>query len=479
MEGDQAGYSVSAAGDVNGDGIDDLIVGAPRGGNGGTNAGQAYVIYGSRSFGPQPPINGTTGDDTLTGTADADAINGGEGNDVLDGGAGADALNGGVGNDIYIVDDAGDVVTEGSGEGTDSVETTLAAYTLTANVEILEYTGAGAFIGTGNALANIIVGGANGDTLSGLDGNDTLGGEAGNDILNGGNGNDRLNGGVGNDSMNGGAGDDILVINVGDPRNGADSDIATGGDGIDTLLIDAGSNSIGIGGIFPYILAADIENVQTVSAGFVGIQLNALDNLMSGSTSGDFVFAGAGNDTIYARSGDDTVYGEDGIDRLFGEAGQDTLVGENGNDLLYGGGDDDQLVGGAGNDTLYGEAGADRLSGGAGTDQYYGGLGADMFTFATVGETTIIIATADRIRDFSRAQGDRIDVFGIDAIAGGTNDAFTFIGTSAFTQTAGQLRYQIVGGETRISGDVDGDGVADVLIRVDGAQMLVGGDFIL
>jgi hypothetical protein len=43
---DQLGTTVSSAGDVNGDGFDDVIVGAPQGDLGGTNAGQAYVIFG-------------------------------------------------------------------------------------------------------------------------------------------------------------------------------------------------------------------------------------------------------------------------------------------------------------------------------------------------------------------------------------------------------------------------------------------------
>ena len=45
--GDTAGRSVASAGDVNGDGFDDVIVGAPQGDDGGPLAGEAYVIFGS------------------------------------------------------------------------------------------------------------------------------------------------------------------------------------------------------------------------------------------------------------------------------------------------------------------------------------------------------------------------------------------------------------------------------------------------
>ncbi len=454
--GDQAGYSVSAAGDVNGDGIDDVIVGAPHGDNGGDRAGEAYVIYGSRSFGPQPPINGTTGNDTLTGTADADTINGGEGNDVLDGGAGADALNGGAGNDIFIVDDAGDVVTEGSGEGTDSVETALAAYVLTDNVENLEYTGAGAFTGTGNDLANTIVGGAVGDTLGGGAGDDTLGGEAGDDVLNGGDGADRLIGGTGADIMNGGAGNDVLVVdNAGDVTNG--------GDGVDTVqIVTAG---------LTYTIGSDVETISNVSGGALDVTLNALANTYGGSAGVDTVFAGAGNDMIYGRGGNDILFGEDGTDRLFGEAGFDTLVGGAGNDLLYGGADGDDLRGEAGNDTLYGEAGNDLFFGGAGLDIMSGGLGADTYRFDS-GDTGSTIATADRITDFSSAQGDRIDISGAGSFS-------AFIGSAAFSNTAGEVRTQVIGGNTYIMGDANGDGIADLMIRLNGTVTVGANDILL
>ncbi len=120
--------------------------------------------------------------DVLTGDLNANTIAGGAGNDTIDGGAGNDTLTGGAGNDVFIVDAAGDVVTENLSEGTDEVRTALAAYTLGANLENLTYTGAAAFAGTGNTLANVITGGIGNDTLDGGTGSDTLVGGAGNDI---------------------------------------------------------------------------------------------------------------------------------------------------------------------------------------------------------------------------------------------------------------------------------------------------------
>ncbi|MGO7165188.1 hypothetical protein ACCS78_39960, partial [Rhizobium johnstonii] len=79
---------------------------------------------------------------------------------MLNGGAGADTLIGGAGNDIYIVDNAGDLVTEAADEGTDTVRTTLASYTLGSDLENLAYIGTAAFVGTGNTLSNILTGGA-------------------------------------------------------------------------------------------------------------------------------------------------------------------------------------------------------------------------------------------------------------------------------------------------------------------------------
>ncbi|MFP3571209.1 hypothetical protein, partial [Paraburkholderia sp. SIMBA_030] len=72
-------------------------------------------------------------------------------------------MTGGDGNDTYVVDNAGDVVIEAAAGGSDTVRTTLASYNLGANVENLTYTGVGNFVGSGNALDNIMVGGVGND----------------------------------------------------------------------------------------------------------------------------------------------------------------------------------------------------------------------------------------------------------------------------------------------------------------------------
>ncbi|UIK19766.1 calcium-binding protein [Rhizobium leguminosarum] len=120
---------------------------------------------------------------TGTGNALANTITGGAGNDTLNGAAGADTLIGRAGNDTYIIDNAGDLVTEVADEGTDTVRTNLASYTLAANVENLSFAGTGPFAGTGNALNNVIVGGSGSNTLTGGAGNDTLTGGAAADVF--------------------------------------------------------------------------------------------------------------------------------------------------------------------------------------------------------------------------------------------------------------------------------------------------------
>lgn len=101
---DRSGYSVSAAGDVNGDGFDDVLIGAPSFYPYSGTAGRSYVLFG-RDFRGKAPIVGTEADSELSGTSGADAIIGGQGDDLLHGAGGADVLRGGQGDDILGVTD--------------------------------------------------------------------------------------------------------------------------------------------------------------------------------------------------------------------------------------------------------------------------------------------------------------------------------------------------------------------------------------
>jgi Ca2+-binding RTX toxin-like protein len=109
-----------------------------------------------------------------TGGPANDSLSGSAGNDTLDGGAGADTLAGGAGDDLYRVDNSADRIVELADGGIDRVETSAASYTLGAYVENLRYTGTAAFTGIGNALDNVLQGGAGSDKLTGGLGSDTF-----------------------------------------------------------------------------------------------------------------------------------------------------------------------------------------------------------------------------------------------------------------------------------------------------------------
>ena len=215
-------------------------------------------------------------------------------------------MAGGAGNDTYTVDNAGDVVTEATGGGTDTVFTTV-SYTLAAGseVEVLRANaGATPLSLTGNEFANTIVGGTGNDTLSGGGGNDTL------------------NGGAGADSMAGGAGNDTYnVDNVGDVVTEA------AGEGTDTVLTTVN-----------YSLAAGSEIEFLRVSGTAGLSLtgNEFDNTLVGGNGADTLIGGAGNDVLNSGAGNDLLTGGAGNDTMNGGAGADvfSFVAGFGNDLV-------------------------------------------------------------------------------------------------------------------------------------------------
>jgi Ca2+-binding RTX toxin-like protein len=104
------------------------------------------------------------GDDTLTG-------NGGD--DVLVGGSGVDLFFGGAGDDTYYIDEAGDLEADASGEGFDTVYSSV-DHILNGEIERLILTGDAPIYGTGTTLDNSIFGNGAANVVYGYDGNDTL-----------------------------------------------------------------------------------------------------------------------------------------------------------------------------------------------------------------------------------------------------------------------------------------------------------------
>ncbi len=147
---ERAGYSVSAAGDINGDGFADVIIGAPSFFPYSGVAGRSYVLFGSDFRGKQP-IVGTTSGDELFGTLGADSLIGGQGNDTLWGLGGADVLIGGQGDDVLIVSDLNFRRVDG-GRGYDTLRLDGSGLTLDLNtiphnrivgIEEIDITGTG------------------------------------------------------------------------------------------------------------------------------------------------------------------------------------------------------------------------------------------------------------------------------------------------------------------------------------------------
>ncbi|MGY3886833.1 VCBS domain-containing protein [Aeromonas aquatica] len=192
----------------------------------------------------------------------------------------------------------------------------------------------------------------------------------------------------GADRIDGGAGDDILF-----------------GD----ALHFAGIAGEGYAAVKSYVAAQLGRDVLDADVHRY-IQEHAADfDQSANNDKADVLLGGEGNDILFGQGGDDFLYGGAGNDILFGGSGNDSLFGEAGNDTLYGGSGNDTLYGGAGNDILSGGLGNDILVGGLGNDILTGGTGADTFTWQK-GDTVAGTLSKDYVVDFSKAEGDKLDL---------------------------------------------------------------------
>ena len=406
-------------------------------------------------------LKGDGGHDHLFGGDGNDILDGGSGSDILYGGNGDDTVRGGDGYDTIFIDSGNDKVDGGS--GVDTVRFRMRAnLDLSRNVtgpdsaRYASYINIEYFYGSeasdrmkGDELDNFFYGKTGNDTLSGMGGKDRIEGGIGNDRIDGGVDNDRLYGQSGDDTIDGGLGRDRLSGGAGHDRlsGGLGVDYIDGGAGDDIIVASAGDEIRGGTGIDTVVFTAPV----------IFDHLGALKN--TGEAEGASFY-------------DIEIYdGSNGADIMVGGWKAVTFRGNAGND---------QLTGGVSNDVLFGGSGNDRVSGAAGSDALYGGKGADTFLYKRVSESISAAAGRDTIFDFVASEGDRIDLAFIDAdLDTSGNQSFSFIGKAAFTGKAGQLRYERASSDTYIYGDINGDGKADLSIRLDDSMALTKGYFLL
>ena len=533
---DQAGAEVSAAGDINGDGIDDLLIGAPgfdlNPFGWEINQGAAYVVYGRNTavqggFGTSlsvASLDGTNGFQ-ITGINGSDALGtaisaagdlNADGIDDLVVTSGGFKANGVDNTGALFVLYGRDTATEGNFAASFSAGTITGAvgfrieggafplgigYSVSGigdfnndgTVDLAFGANSAGQDGSGNYTfaggAYILYGlpppappvvqtaGPAGEVLTGDTGNDILTGNIGKDTLHGLAGDDALDGGDGNDLIHGGAGADVV-------RGGDGGDTIFGGDGVDDVDGGTGADKLyGDGG----------------------------DDIIVGALGNDYMYGGADNDSLTGAGGNDMLDGGAGADAMAGGVGNDVYIvddaGDTATELLgegtdivrnfltfvlgdnveamqmQGTGDIDgtgnaltnNMQGNAGANTLWGLAGVDTLNGGDGGDTVVGGLnndllrgglGADTFVVLQESVNTAVLET-DIVYDFSTAEGDRLDLSAIDAniLVGGEQG---FVLVSSFTHAGGQMTATFSGGQTTIRLDVDGDNAADYQIRING-----------
>jgi Ca2+-binding RTX toxin-like protein len=349
--GDYAGRSVSGGGDVNGDGLADVIVGAyyddP---NGNSASGASFVVFGVRT-----PVTAATPTDS-TDLPSSTVVTNADGTTI----SSFSNTTGATARAVLI---------EGTGSGNIVAATLPNRVTLSSN-------GAGTAQETTPATASIeaeiagVTDPANGQALLLAAAADFMSGKAAGTLF------------------------DIrsLTPTVSGAQSLTESIILTGstdGSGEDAFVIDATGLPSGTVIQLDHIEFAAITGAVTLTGGagqnyVIGddfaqdITLGALDDTLFGGGGDDVVASAFGEDILYGNTGNDTVKGGGGQDSLYGGQGDDAIEGENDADTLFGNIGADTVNGGQGADVVYGNQAGDVVSGGADTDSLFGGQGDDI-----------------------------------------------------------------------------------------------------
>ncbi|HEX9948106.1 MAG TPA: M10 family metallopeptidase C-terminal domain-containing protein [Allosphingosinicella sp.] len=426
--------------------------------------GAGWMSYATGIHGGFTIANGATienassgsGNDKLTGNAADNRLEGNGGNDFLYTwfGGGNDTVLGGSGNDVFYFGgtlDSGDVVRGGADVDTLVLQGAYGNLVLTGNVTEIEgislFGGSNTLLGEpGTNRYDYSITTADSNFAAGLqvkiNGSALLAGE--DFTFNGSAETDAkfvIYGGKGMDTLTGGLGNDIFFF--AEAGRFASGDTVNGGAGYDGMFLRGN------------------YTIDFNAPGYTGL-FTSIENLTLSSATDERHARGGGTEFDYNITLSDALVGAGQTLTINGTGllASETMVldGSQESDGIL------RLFGGAASDTLKGGGQADQIHGNFGADSLTGGGGADTFLFHKSDESTA--ASMDHILDFA-AGTDRLDLTRIDAntlVEG--NQAFSFIGSNAFSGSAGQLRAFENGGSWFVEGDTNGDGAADLVIQL-------------
>ena len=372
---DLLGSALSSGGDINNDGADDLIVSAPN-----VDLRGEYTREGTAYvvFGSRK--------NTTIGTPYQDNLFGGSGNDTISGEGGADTISGNNGNDL--LNGGNDRDSLFGGQGSDTLN--------------------------GNNNGDTLFGGENNDLLNGNNNQDQLFGESGNDTLIGGTDNDQLNGGQGNDTLNGtqpnnfevqfgeqdtlvgGAGRDLFVLGDQKQVYYDDRNSNTEGSNDYALIEDFNpqQDKIQLKGDKPNGMASQRNsyklsfftgsqgntsaNILYLQPGATPERVGIIKNVTRELTLNDAAFIYLSTEVVNQPSLNIIGGATPYNDQIKGSASNDLISGGKGDDTLSGGDGNDSLAGDSGGDSLFGDSGNDTIDGGNNSDALFGAAGNDL-----------------------------------------------------------------------------------------------------
>ena len=333
----ESGASVSGAGDVNGDGVDDLIIGGSGGDYDGTRRvrtpGRSFVVFGGSELGSSGSVD----------LMDNSFLEGSTGFSLI----GSDDTE----ETLYSVSDAGDVNGDGIADvivGASDRESGSSG----SRLSFVVFGGAG--VGSNGSVQSSSLDGSNGFVINGFVSEDVS------------------------------SAFDTEVSNIGDFNSDGVDDVVIGVRGINNsagqsyVIFGNAETPVPVTPTPPTTPTFDLSQCTIIGTDGPDVLTGTIGrDVICGLGGNDQIRGLGGSDIIFAGAGDDFVSGGAGDDTVLGEDGKDTLVGGSGDDLLDGGELADRLFGSVGNDTLIGGSGADRLFGADGDDTLFGGTGGD------------------------------------------------------------------------------------------------------